>query len=412
MLKSLEKKYPERAAAEKRAKILCVDDEAPILKVMQRGLSDDFEVLEAAGGLEGLQILKLHPDIVVIISDHKMPAMSGTEFLTQSQAIVPDAVRIMLTAHSDMNVMMDSINEGQIYKFILKPFDMEILRITLKRAVEHYYHKKAFEKAYRELLATQEQLVRSEKMSMLGKLMSGVAHELSQPVSSINHASTLAQFQWVELRKIFDGMRFAAGSNKEIGTGADSGQLPKMIAEFDSVIGTIKSASDLAIEIIQDLRGFSRLDDAEWVPVHLQDQIERAIHLVQTKYKHQVQFHRDFGDVPPILGLSGPLTQVMVNLIHNSAQSIESDGHIWITTRSANGHVIISVKDNGRGIPPENIGRIFEIGFTTKPEQDGAGLGLAISHNIVEKHGGMIEVSSTPGEGSEFVVTLPVHHHV
>jgi signal transduction histidine kinase len=408
VLKSLEKTHSDLSDAAERSKILCVDDEPSIINVMQRGLSDDFDIYIATSGSYGLEVLKANPDIVVIISDQKMPGMTGTEFLAESQKIVPDAMRIMLTAYSDVNLLMNSINEGQIYKFLLKPFDLEILRVTIKRAVEHFHHKKAFEKAYRELLATQEQLVRSEKMSMLGKLMSGVAHELGNPISYINHASALARYQWTDLKKLFEKITQGRTDTEGLGQWIRENKLEQAIAEFDSVMQTIATATDLTMEIIQDLRGFSRLDDAEWTDVNLRNSVERAIHLVQTKYKHQIQFHCEFAEDLTVRGLSGPLMQVFINLIHNSAQSFESDGQIWIKTWSSDGLAKIAIKDNGRGIAKEHMGKLFEIGFTTKPEEEGTGLGLAICQGIIEKHRGTIKVSSEPGKGSEFVVSLPV----
>lgn len=394
---------------EHRIKVLCVDDEPSILNVMQRGLDDDYEIFTATGGTEGLKILDAHRDIIVILSDQKMPDMNGTDFLEKSQKIVPDAIRIMVSAYSDVSVMMDAINKGFIYKFILKPFELETLRVNIKRASEHYFHKKAFEIAYQELEKAQKQLIQAEKMTTLGKLMSAVGHELGNPVSNMHQASILAKHEWTLLKVLFD-RTLKAGSFEDlqrITEWVHQNNLEFTITEFESILNTMQNASDLARDIIQDIRGFSRLDDAEWTDVSIIDQIERAINLLKNKYKYAVRFHRDYQQVTRIKGLPGPLTQVMLNLIYNAAQSIKEQGNIWIKTWQENGAIKISIKDDGSGISAENLPRIFESGFTTKSEEEGTGLGLTISYGIIEKHGGTIDVWSVVGKGSEFVITLP-----
>ncbi|MBL7959512.1 hybrid sensor histidine kinase/response regulator [bacterium] len=410
MLKKLDLKHDNNNSKAERAKILCVDDESAILNVMERGLSDDFDVLTAQSGKEGLEVLKANPGIVVILSDQKMGGMSGNDFLAESQKVIPDAIRIIVSAYSDVELLMESINRGHIYKFILKPFEIEGLRITIRRAAEHYHHKKAFEKAYRELEMTQQRLIRSEKMSLLGKLMSGVAHELGNPVANIRHAASLAGHEWAELKELFSKILKAESINDitDIKLFIQEKNIIQSVEDFEAIIHTIKNSSSFASEIIKDLRGFSRLDDIQWADVSLKDQIDRAIHLVQAKYKFNIEFHKELKLVAPIKGLPGPLTQVLVNLIHNSAQSIESNGGIWIKTWMDNGMANISIKDNGKGIPKDDLEKIFELGFTTKSEDEGTGLGLAICQGIIEKHNGKIAVQSEIGEGTEFIISLPV----
>lgn len=410
MLKKLDIKHSESKINNERIKILCVDDETAILTVMERGLSDDFDVLTAPSGQMGLEVLRSNPDVVVILSDQKMNGMTGNDFLAESQKIIPDAIRIIVSAYSDVELMMESINRGQIYKFVLKPFEIDGLRITIKRAAEHFHHKKAFEIAYRELELTQQQLIRSEKMSLLGKLMSGLAHELGNPVANIRHASSLAGHEWLDLKSFFSKILKAESVSDitELKLFVEEKNIHQSVEDFEAILRTIHNASTFASEIIKDLRGFSRLDDAQWAEVSLKDLIDRAIHLVQAKYKFNIEFHKELSITSPIKGLPGPLTQVLVNLINNSAQSIETNGHIWIKTWMTDGMASISIKDNGRGIPKEHLPKVFEFGFTTKPEEEGSGLGLAICQGIVDKHNGSIKLISEVGQGTEFIVSLPV----
>lgn len=394
-----------------KAKILCVDDEISILNILTRGLTDDFEVLSALNGPQALSLLKQHPDTIVILSDQKMKDMNGTEFLAEAQKINPDPIRIMVTAYSEVQLIMDSINKGNVYKFILKPFDMEDIKVTLLRAVEHYQHKKAYEKAYNDLKAAQEQLIRTERMSALGRLMSSISHELGTPISNINQAAILAQMEWDQLAGVVREMTEARNEAElsAVRQKYDAAAIHHMLNEFEGIIRTIKNSSQFSKEIIHDLRGISRMDGSEWMQIDVHQLINRAIHLMQTKYKYHIEFHKSFGDCPLIFGLPGPLTQVFLNLLQNAAQAISEQGNIWITTKRSDGNVMITVKDDGSGIPEDILGHIFDFGFTTKSADEGTGLGLTISAGIVEKHHGSITAESQPGIGSEFTIILPIH---
>ncbi len=388
-------------------KVLCVDDEKTILNVMERILHGHFQVLTATSGENGLATLRDHPDVVVILSDQKMDGISGSHFLAQSIAIVPDAIRIMVTAYSEVELMISAINEGQIYKFITKPFDGEYFKLTVRRAVEHYQSKKAAENTYRQLQEAQERLLKTEKMSALGKLMSGVAHELGSPIANIHNSVSLARFEWKDIREIFDAINSTEISHVELQMLLREKKLSSLVDDYEQIMQNIENASLFAIDLLRDLKGFSR-DDEQWADVEIEKQIERAINLVKPQFKHLIQFHRDYRNKSSIRGLPGPLTQVMVNIIHNSAQSIQREGDIWISTWRDEERIKISIKDSGSGISPENLKKIFKAGFTTKPEDEGTGLGLAITHGIIEKHGGTIEVISALDRGSEFIVTLPI----
>lgn len=389
------------------AKILCVDDEPGIIKVMERALGEEFTVLSAGSGQEGLRILSEHPDMAVIISDLKMEGMNGMDFLVESRTIAPEAMRILITAYADTNVLADAINKGHVYKFLPKPFEMEWLTVSVRRAAEHHLHKKAYEATHREWVKSQEKLAQAEKLSMLGQLLSAVAHELGNPISNIRQAAALAQREWKDLSEFLHRVEKTSESDRP----ALLNQLPEAIrsaGELENIFRTMQNASALVSDIIRDLRGFSRLDDAQWTAVNVQEIVERAVNLVRPKYKYSIQFHKQFDAVPQVIGLPGPLTQVVLNLLSNAAQSIQSQGDVWIRAWHDEDGVRISVRDNGRGISEEHLPMIFESGFTTKEEAEGTGLGLTISNGIVQKHGGAIDVWSVPGQGSEFVVRLPV----
>lgn len=390
-----------------KLKVLCVDDEYVITNIMERILDEHYQVFTASSGFEGLDILKQHPDTVVIVSDQKMEGMTGNEFLMKSQEIAPEAMRIMVTAYSDIDLVIDSINKGQIYKFIPKPFDAEHFRVTIHRAVDHYHHKIAYEKAFRELQAAQEGLVRAEKLSALGKLLSDVSHELGGPIANINHAVTLAQHEWKDLKEFLDTVTSANFSAIDVQLLMREKRVAELTHDFEQMMETIANASVFAMDLLSELKGFARNDDQQWIAVDIEKQIERALHLLRIKYKNKITFHKDYTPLPSIKGLPGPLTQVMVNLLQNSAQSIQKEGHIWIRTWRGPDGIRVSIKDDGQGIAEEHISQVFDPGFTTKPEAEGTGFGLAISQAIIQKHGGSIAVTSVLGKGTEFIISLP-----
>ena len=130
--------------------------------------------------------------------------------------------------------------------------------------------------------------------------------------------------------------------------------------------------------------------------------------LLTSLYKNRITVHREYGDVPEIGCYGGQFGQVLMNLLINAAQAISDEGDVWISTRAEDDEAILTIRDNGRGIAPEDLDHIFDPFFTTKGPEEGTGLGLGISWNIVERHGGEIEVESEVGKGTRFTVRLPV----
>jgi signal transduction histidine kinase len=392
--------------AEPRPKILCVDDEPSILNVLNRGLSGHFEVHTAPGGNTAIEAMRREPDLVVIISDQKMPGMSGIEVFEAAQKIVPDAIRIMLTAYSDLGLILDAINRGHIYQFLLKPFEMETMQVTVQRACEYYYQKKELERTYRDLLAAREHLLKSERMSLLGRLMSGITHELGNPISNILQATVLASHEWSLLKSFIERVReVPAGESVRVlhqelfpdGSG-------QAVSDFEHILRTIQNSTEYVKEIIQNLKNFSRLDEDEWRAVRVSEVMDQAIRLLYPRSPFGIRIHKTYGDDPFIQALYGPLVQVMVHVIHFAAQSIDREGDIWLRTWREDDHVAASVRYNGTPVPSSRRDHLFEI------DQEGGHvhIGLMIAHDIIERHGGTIRVDSPGSQETEFIVTLPV----
>jgi signal transduction histidine kinase len=242
------------------------------------------------------------------------------------------------------------------------------------------------------LREAQTQLVQSEKMASLGQLVAGIAHELNNPIGFV-HANLQLMDEYI--RKLIE--------SKGAGPDADRAReaLAKLLARSREGTARVK-------KIVEDLRTFSRVDQADLQEVDLHEGLERTISLIEPRLKDGIHVERDYGDLPRIRCYAGQLNQVFMNLLINACDALGKKGTIWIRTRPIDGGVRVEIEDNGPGIPAEIQSRIFDPFFTTKPVGKGTGLGLSISHGIVERHRGRISVESEPGHGTKFVIELPL----
>ncbi len=255
-------------------------------------------------------------------------------------------------------------------------------------------------RANRELRETQSQLVQSEKMASLGSLVAGIAHEINTPVGAIaSMHDTLVR----ALRKLE-----ATLNEEHPGVVASSPSLQSALKLVQEANRVIESGTQRVTEIVRRLRSFARLDQAELKKADIHEGLEDTLALIHHELKHNIVVKRDYGDVPPISCYPGRLNQVFLNLLNNARQAIRGKGEIGIRTAVRDDRVQISVSDNGAGIAPENLRKIFDPGFTTKGVGVGTGLGLSICYQILRDHRGEILVESELGKGSTFTVVLPM----
>jgi signal transduction histidine kinase len=184
--------------------------------------------------------------------------------------------------------------------------------------------------------------------------------------------------------------------------------LAKLFGSIENLNKVSKIASDRIVKIVNSLRTFARLDQAEMDTVDIHEGIDSTLTLVHHELKRRIEIHKDYGDVPKISCYPNQLNQVFMNILINASHSIEYRGDIYIKTYTKNNKAIIEIKDTGMGIPKENLKRIFDPGFTTKSKGIGTGLGLSIVYQIIEDHNGSIEVESESGKGTMFRIMLPI----
>ena len=250
------------------------------------------------------------------------------------------------------------------------------------------------EERTRELQDTQNQLMQSEKLKSLGQLVAGVAHELNNPIGFV-HANLQLLDEFIE--------KLIAAQAK----GEDATRHREAITKL---LSRSREGTERVKQIVQDLRTFSRTDQAELQSANLIEEIDRTLALMEPRFKGVVEVVREYEELPDVTCYPGQLNQVFLNLLMNACDVLEdaNGGRVTIRTEPTEGGVRLEFEDTGPGIPPEVQTRIFDPFFTTKEVGKGTGLGLSLSHGIIERHGGRIHIVSTPKAGATFVIELPL----
>lgn len=264
----------------------------------------------------------------------------------------------------------------------------------LKRLIEER------ERANREVLETQARLVQSEKMAALGNLVAGIAHEINTPVGAIHSMHDTLVRAVDKLKQTIEESYPECCQE-----GNPLARALKVIEDSNRVIET---GSQRVTTIVRSLRNFARLDEAELKEADLHEGLDDSLMLIHHDVKNRVEIVREYGAIPPVTCYPGRLNQVFLNVLNNAQQAIEGSGTITVTTSQVGDDVHVAIRDSGIGIPEEQISRIFDPGFTTKGVGVGTGLGLSICYQIIQDHGGRIDVDSEVGQGSTFTIVVPI----
>ena len=311
--------------------------------------------------------------------------------------------------------------------------DRVLVLEALKQSEGQYRSQAAkLEKAVRELHQTQTQLIQTEKISSLGQLVAGVAHEINNPINfiygNITHATEYAT-DLLGLLHLYQEKY--PNPVPEIVEAAEDLDIDFLMEDFTKILESMKLGADRIRDLVVSLRNFSRLDESQMKLVDIHEGIESTLLILQHRIKGNplrpaIEIIKEYGNFPKVECYVGQLNQVFMNLLGNAIDALEeynrkrsskeiyaNPNRIRIST-SANSHTLtIRIADNGMGINQEVIGKLFDPFFTTKPVGKGTGLGLSISYQIiVEKHRGKLQCISAPGEGAEFVIEIPLSQEV
>ena len=266
----------------------------------------------------------------------------------------------------------------------------------------------------KELKQTQSQLIQTEKMSSLGQMVAGIAHEINNPINfihgNIEHADGYIN-DLIELLALYQ--QHYPEPIEEIQNQIEAIELDFLSEDLPKILSSMKIGADRIRELVISLRNFSRLDECEMKITDIREGIDSTLVILNYRLKQGIKIIKEYGELPPINCYPAQLNQVFMNIISNGIDALEELGNsaptIWINAEAfESNYVKIKIRDNGPGMPPEIQENIFDPFFTTKSIGKGTGLGLAISYQIITKHQGTIEVYSQPGEGTEFVITLPI----
>jgi signal transduction histidine kinase len=265
-----------------------------------------------------------------------------------------------------------------------------------------------------DLQATQEQLVQAEKMASLGQLTAGIAHEINNPINFVTAniqplkddladiLQVIGKYDQVIREKGMEAHFSAVEKFKQ------EAQIEFTLQEVNDLLKGIEDGATRTSEIVKGLRNFSRLDQNVFRKANLNESLDSTLTLLHSSYKNRIVIEKEFGDLEEVECFPGKVNQVFMNILSNAIQAIPGEGTIFIKTKQMGDLVKISIRDTGGGMTDEVRKKIFDPFFTTKEVGKGTGLGLSISFGIIQKHKGEIEVFSTAGEGTEFVISIPV----
>lgn len=375
--------------------ILLIDDEPDILDVLSVNLTDaGYQVITASDGKTGLELChSQHPQIVV--TDIRMPEMTGIQVLENIKQKFPDKEVIVTTAYGDIDTAIRAL-QLDASDFITKPINDTALHLALKRAKDRYEARKKLadytallEKEHAET-SMQAKILHQDKMMSLGRLAASIVHEINNPLAGILNY----------LRLMIKIMAQQPVLN------------PEQKVKFQQYLTIIEQETTRCSHIVSGLLAFSRKSEPSFGPVQLEELLDRSRLLSQHKLKlSNIELEIIVEkDVPVIYGDFNQLHQCIINLIFNAIDAMPQGGIIQIRASydQQKTMIAIQVKDTGSGILPEHLPHIFEPFFTTKQEGYGVGIGLSTVYGIIERHKGTIQVKSQVGVGTSFFIDLPV----
>jgi len=423
--------------------ILVVDDNPTNLAVISQALrTEGWQVRIAVDGEDALSKVAQNPPELIVL-DVQMPGIDGFEVCKRLKAdgATSDIPIIFMTALSDTDSKVKGLALGAV-DYITKPFEQQeaIARVRVHLQLRHLTQTleeqvrdrtQALSQALEELQHSHLQVIQSEKMSALGNLVAGVAHEINNPIGCVVGNVSAVEANIRDLFGVIDlyGKHFP-NPGAEIENELETVNLDYLREDLPKLVKAMRDGSDRIVSISRSLSTFSRADTDRKQAFNLHEGIDSTILILRHRLKDdehhpEIQVLMDYGNLPLVECFPGQLNQVFMNILANAIDALDESNQgrsftdiesnpnrIMIKTRLVGEQVQIYIADNGPGMPEEVRSRIFDHLYTTKTVGKGTGLGLAIAQQIIEeKHKGTIEVNSELGKGATFIIKIPVLHH-
>jgi len=371
--------------------ILIVDDERPNHTVLRNFLEAGYSVQEAQSGADALKIAKTS-DLDIVITDQRMPEMTGVELLEQIRDLKPDVAGIVLTGFTDPPALISAINRARVFRFLKKPWQPDDILEAVRQASEHVYQTRAIRRlvgllakrtddldaSLVQIRRTQTQMLHLERLGTMGKLAAGVVHDLRNLMVSLGYVESV-----LEQRSVApDVMESVQVGMQGVGNLIHTLETMHQFAR-GGTLQVQKSILRPAL-VVNDALAIARMDmgfRAHKVAVNIED------------------------GLPEVLGDRQKLTQVLVNLVRNAVQASAQWRQIGVEATRKNGHVVFAVEDEGPGVPPELKQNLFKP-FVSSKGEGGMGMGLYMAKLIIDSHQGEIAVLDRPTGGARFEVRL------
>jgi two-component system, NtrC family, sensor kinase len=264
---------------------------------------------------------------------------------------------------------------------------------------------------------TQNQLIQAEKMSSLGQLTAGIAHEINNPINFVYAGSNTLEQLLFDMKEVVKAYHFLEENANDEGQRAlaltalknlkEELEYEELQIDIMALIKDIRTGAERTADIIKNLKNFSRTDEGQFIQADIESGIDSTIMLLTNKIPHGVVIEKKYGQIPPINCMASQLNQVFMNIIGNAIDAINAPGRVTITTIDHTGYIEVHIADTGHGMTDEVKRKLFDPFFTTKPIGKGTGLGMSVVYNIIDKHKGTIVVESEENQGTTFIIKLP-----
>lgn len=370
------------------AHVLFVDDEEPNLVVFEAVCGEEFPVLTASSGMAGLELMKAH-EVGVVLTDQRMPGMTGIELLEKVQSDYPDAIRLLITAYSDLQAAEDAINRGHVRRYMRKPWEPETLRAELRDAIDLY----TLNTRVKEL---ESRLMETERAYSLSVVATGLADELRNPVGWIRNNLTVVE----------TSVDAAVAALEE-----STPNVNRARGTLAQVANAVTDARDGVKRILELTEEMSKApEEAPAEEVDLASAVRVALRKAESSgLRGRALIEVATGVEPKVLAPRTNVVQIALNLLANAIQRAsnreDGQGVVRVSTAVLGGKAVLDVSDNGPSVHGDVDG-VFKP-FGTGGRLQGAGVGLAISKRIAEELGGDLQVSSTDDRQTRFRLTLP-----